>query len=103
MEKGLPHLPRFGFRTNREWDRFVLPFEKEMDIVPALKKDRYIRLDISTVDLGPEDIRLNCDEEDRKALKAPYPKVEQQIDCGTISIGVDTVENTIQAKDSWGY
>ncbi|KAJ5848314.1 hypothetical protein N7455_012271 [Penicillium solitum] len=58
---------------------------------------------ISTVDLGPEDIRLNCDEEDRKALKAPYPKVEQQIDCGTISIGVDTVENTIQAKDSWGY
>lgn len=39
MEKGLPHLPRFGFRTNREWDRFVLPFEKEMDIVPALKKD----------------------------------------------------------------
>lgn len=75
----------------------MLPFEKEMDIVPALKKDRYMRLDNSTVD------RLNCNEEDRKALKALYPKVEQQIDCGTISIGGDKVENPIQVKDSWGY
>ena len=55
------------------------------------------------IDLDPKDIRLNCDEEDRKALKAPYPKIGQQIDRGTISIGSYTVENLIQAKDSWGY
>lgn len=103
IEKGLPHLHHFRFGINPEWDKFVLPFEREMDIVPALEKDRYMGFHGGIGDLGPEYLRPTCDEEDRKALMALHRKIGQQIDCGTFSLGGYTVKNLIQTKDISGY
>lgn len=111
IETGLPHLREFGFGINEAWDEYSLPFEKEKDIVPALRHHRYMAFDSGT---GPYQFigqmndpdryepagqRPTCDDEDRDALKALYRKIGKQVDCGTLSIGdYITVENLVQTE-----
>lgn len=107
IETGLPYLRQFGFGINEAWDEWSLPFEREEDIVPALKKDRYVGFDggigpyqfIDGIDepaYGWGGQRPTCDEEDRDSLMALYRKIGRQVDCGTFSIGRYTVENLVQ-------
>ncbi|CAI7650200.1 unnamed protein product [Penicillium viridicatum] len=103
---GLPHLRRFAIGHNGAWDphRYEVPFEKELDLVPALVRDRYMEFD---GDLAPSQFRSprsdpqgehwpECDDEDREALKALYRKIKQQVDYGEFRVGghkvVDLVE-----------
>ncbi|EKV19051.1 hypothetical protein PDIG_05480 [Penicillium digitatum PHI26] len=107
FETGLPHLRRFAIGHNGAWDSdsgYGVPFEKELDLVPALMHDRYMAFDGG---LGPSQFlspRWNdgaqewpqCDDTDREALKALYWKIKQQVDYGEFTVGdhevVDLVE-----------
>lgn len=44
---GLPHLRRFAIGRNVGSDSYTyeVPFEKELDLVPALMRDRYMEFD----------------------------------------------------------
>ncbi|KAJ5857005.1 hypothetical protein N7455_007899 [Penicillium solitum] len=94
---GLPHLRRFAIGHNEGWDSYPyeVPFEKELDLVPALMRDRYMEFDGG---MGPSQLLSprsdpqaehwpQCDDEDREALKALYGKIKQQVDCGEFDGG----------------
>ena len=51
FETGLPYLCRFAIGHNEAWDSAYneLPFEKELDLRPALMCDRYMEFDSGTV------------------------------------------------------
>jgi hypothetical protein len=109
IEAGLPRLRRFAFGHNEHWDLGMgLPFEKELDVRPALMKDRYMAFNGG---LGPsqfiaeggtlgdgEDEWPSCDDEDREALKALYRKIGQRVDCGEITIGYREVRDLVQVS-----
>ncbi|KAJ5192326.1 hypothetical protein N7449_008468 [Penicillium cf. viridicatum] len=97
---GLPHLRRFAIGHNGAWDSdtgtgYEVPFEKELDLVPALMRDRYMEFDGG---VGPSQFISprsdpqgehwpQCNDEDREALKALYRKIKQQVDCGEFAVG----------------
>ncbi|KAJ5210895.1 Aromatic-ring-hydroxylating dioxygenase alpha subunit [Penicillium cf. griseofulvum] len=97
FETGLPHLRRFAIGHNEAWrseDRYSLPFEKELDLVPELMEDRYFLFDGGTGPsqfTGPEYYNTDedwpqCEDEDRNALKALYRKIKQQVDSGKFEV-----------------
>ncbi|KAJ6104256.1 hypothetical protein N7523_010576 [Penicillium sp. IBT 18751x] len=108
IQRGLPHLRRFGFGVSESWHRFVLPFESEREIVQALMQDRYLAFDGGTgpspflekenyLEFHPDKEWPQCDEEDRSALKELYEKIGQRVDYGTIEVHSDrTVEDLLQ-------
>lgn len=108
IQKGLPKLRRFGFGVSESWDRWVLPFENENAIIPALMQDRYLVFDGGIgpspfveqwdyLEMNPGGEWPECDEEDKSALKELYAKIGQQVDCGKIKVSSErTVENLLQ-------
>jgi hypothetical protein len=108
IQEGLPKLRQFGFGLSAELDAWVLPFEKETEIVPALMQDRYLVFDggvgpnqfndrTHDFDFDSEEEWPDCDEEDRNALKKLYHKIGQQVDCGKIEVSSRrTVEDLLQ-------
>ena len=113
IQTGLPQLREFGFGINKAWDGPTLPFEREKEIVPALKRDRYMVFDCGTGPYqfmeqmceseSPASQRPSCDEEDRDALKTLYEKIGKQVDYGTFQTGRHMVENLMQTKDFLHY
>ncbi|KAJ5128498.1 hypothetical protein N7448_002218 [Penicillium atrosanguineum] len=108
IQRGLPHLRRFGFGVSESWDDYVLPFENEKEIVIALMRDRYLALYGGTgpspflekkdyLDMNPDEEWPECDEEDRSALKELYAKIGQQVDYGRIKVNSQRkVESLLQ-------
>lgn len=116
FEDGLQWLREFGFGVNAAWGEDGLPFERERDIVPALKVDRYMGFDAG---IGPSQVtehmddskfgaagrRPVCDDEDRDALKRLCARIGKRVDCGWFRVGSCMVENLVQTngRGCWLY
>lgn len=113
FKTGLPHLRRFAIGHNRAWDadpEYEIPFEKELDLVPALMHDRYMAFEGGLVEghLGPSQFISpgwneagdwpQCDDEDREALKTLYGKIKQQVDCGEFTVGDRKVVDLVETR-----
>ncbi|KAJ5800823.1 uncharacterized protein N7518_002891 [Penicillium psychrosexuale] len=109
FETGLPYLRRFAIGHNEAWDSGYneLPFEKELDLRPALMCDRYMKFDSGTGPShfldprgGGEDREdwPQCDDEDREGLKALYRKINQQVDCGDFDVGHYEVSDLVEIQ-----
>lgn len=108
FETGLPHLRRFAIGRNAGWDSYTyeVPFEKELDLVPALMRDRYMEFDGSMGGahfLSPQSDPQaehwpECEDEDREALKALYRKIKQQVDYGEFDGGDYEVDDLVEVR-----
>lgn len=115
IQEGLPNLLEFGFGVSASWDEYVLPFETEKEIVPALMRARYMAFEgglgpspfvgrKSFLDMNPESEWPDCDEEDRRALKELYQSIGKKVEYGRVEVTPQrTVEDLLQVgRDPWG-